>query len=96
MVNSFGSSVWMLPFSPHCKADHKYWKHFSERSGEAPHAYDCDEEEFKGNYSGWPTNLINIEIPSVRGEIKFCYLCYFVRDPAFCTCKYFGPWLLHL
>lgn len=67
MFNSFGSSVWMLPFSPHCKADHKYWRHLSERSGEAHHAYDCDKEDFQGDYSGWPTNLINIEIPSFRG-----------------------------
>lgn len=67
MFNSFGSSVWMLPFSKNCKADHKYRKHFSERFDETHHAYDCDEEEFNGNYSGWPTNIINIEIPAVRG-----------------------------
>ncbi|XP_074279029.1 phospholipid--sterol O-acyltransferase isoform X1 [Silene latifolia] len=66
MFNSFGSTLWMLPFSRYCRADNKYSKHFSEKSKETYHAYDCEEEEFRRNYSGWPTNLINIEIPSIR------------------------------
>ncbi|KAL2900253.1 Phospholipid--sterol O-acyltransferase [Bienertia sinuspersici] len=35
MFNSFGSSMWMLPFSKYCKTDSKYWKHFSEKGSDA-------------------------------------------------------------
>ncbi|KAI4324589.1 hypothetical protein MLD38_030064 [Melastoma candidum] len=66
LFNSFGSSLWMMPFSKNCKADNNYWKHFS-LTHKADHIYHCDEEEFQSNYSGWPTNLINIEVPSNRG-----------------------------
>ncbi|XP_021722222.1 phospholipid--sterol O-acyltransferase-like [Chenopodium quinoa] len=68
MFNSFGSSPWMLPFSKYCKTDDKYRKHFTEKGKEVHHAYHCEEEEFKSNYSGWPTNLINIEIPSFHSS----------------------------
>ena len=34
-----------------------------------PPTYHCDEQEFKTNLSGWPTKIINIEIPSTRGKI---------------------------
>lgn len=68
MFNSFGSSMWMMPFSKHCRTDNVYWKHFSDGNKKGHHAYHCDEHEFQTNYSGWPTNIINIEIPSARGE----------------------------
>ncbi|KMT05890.1 hypothetical protein BVRB_7g165480 [Beta vulgaris subsp. vulgaris] len=68
MFNSFGSSMWMLPFSKYCRTDDKYWKHFSEKSRAIHHAYHCEDEEFNGNYSGWPTKLINIEIPSFHSS----------------------------
>lgn len=67
MFNSFGSSIWMMPFSKYCRADNTYWKHFSESKRKGHHIYQCDEQEFQSNYSGWPTNIINIEIPSTRG-----------------------------
>ncbi|GER24952.1 phosphatidylcholine-sterol acyltransferase, partial [Striga asiatica] len=68
MFNSFGSSLWMLPFSKHCRVEHTYLKHFSGKSKKGNLAYVCDDQEFQANYSGWPTNIINIEIPTVRGD----------------------------
>ncbi|KAL9168888.1 hypothetical protein ABFS82_04G044400 [Erythranthe guttata] len=68
MFNSFGSSLWMMPFSKHCRAENGYLKHFSARSKKGHHTYHCDDHEFQANYSGWPTNIINIEIPAIRGE----------------------------
>lgn len=69
MFNSFGSSLWMMPFSKYCRTDNKYWKHFSGGRQVGPPTYHCDEQEFKTNLSGWPTKIINIEIPSTRGKI---------------------------
>ncbi|KAM1591741.1 hypothetical protein FF1_035643 [Malus domestica] len=69
MVNSFASTLWMLPFSKYCRADNTCWKHFSAdvRDKSDHHNYHCDEREFHFNFSGWPTNIINIEIPSIPG-----------------------------
>ncbi|XP_031276955.1 phospholipid--sterol O-acyltransferase [Pistacia vera] len=67
MSNSFGSTLWMMPFSKHCKGDNTYWKHFSGNTRKGHHTYQCDVQEFQLNYSGWPTNIVNVEIPSVRG-----------------------------
>ncbi|KAJ8639173.1 hypothetical protein MRB53_015867 [Persea americana] len=67
MFNSFGSSLWMMPFSKYCRSDSSYWKHFFEGRGEGHKSYHCDDMEFQTNYSGWPTNIINIEVPSIRG-----------------------------
>ncbi|KAL8530210.1 hypothetical protein ACS0TY_007317 [Phlomoides rotata] len=68
MFNSFGSSLWMMPFSKHCRTENVYLKHFSGVHKKGHHAYICDDHEFKVNYSGWPTNIINIEVPSIRGD----------------------------
>lgn len=68
MFNSFASSLWMLPFSKYCRADNPYWKHFSGRFRNDHQTYQCEEQEFRLNYSGWPTNIVNIEIPSLRGK----------------------------
>ncbi|PIA45481.1 hypothetical protein AQUCO_01700779v1 [Aquilegia coerulea] len=67
LFNSFGSSVWMMPFSKYCRTDNVYWKHFFEGRGTGNHKYHCDDMEYRFNYSGWPTNIVNIEIPSTRG-----------------------------
>ncbi|ONH93197.1 hypothetical protein PRUPE_8G218700 [Prunus persica] len=69
MVNSFASSLWMMPFSKYCRAENTYWKHFSggNMDKRGHNMYHCDEREFQLNFSGWPTNIINIEIPSIRG-----------------------------
>lgn len=67
MFNSFGSSLWMMPFSKYCRADNIYWKHFFEGRGVHNHSYHCDDMEFQTNFSGWPTDLVNIEVPYVRG-----------------------------
>lgn len=61
----------MMPFSKYCRADSIYSKHFSERNRKGHHTYQCDEKEFSSNYSGWPTNIINIEIPSMRGNVAY-------------------------
>ncbi|XP_015579288.2 phospholipid--sterol O-acyltransferase isoform X3 [Ricinus communis] len=67
MFNSFASSLWMMPFSKYCTSDNPYWKHFSRASKKSHQTYQCEEREFQSNYSGWPTNMVNIEIPSIRG-----------------------------
>ena len=69
MFNAFGSSLWILPFSKYCKADNIYWKHFFEGKGRSPHRQQCDEAEYISDYSGWPTDLVNIEVPSGRGSL---------------------------
>ncbi|KAK4848393.1 hypothetical protein QYF36_012397 [Acer negundo] len=66
MFNSFGSSLWMMPFSKYCTSDSIYWKHFSGGTKKDHPTYHCDEQEFRLNYSGWPTNIVNIEFP-IRG-----------------------------
>ncbi|XP_068662865.1 phospholipid--sterol O-acyltransferase isoform X1 [Aristolochia californica] len=66
MFNSFGSSLWMMPFSKYCRADDVYWKHLFDGRGKMQATYHCDQMEYQTNYSGWPTNIVNIEIPSVR------------------------------
>ncbi|XP_025603209.1 phospholipid--sterol O-acyltransferase isoform X2 [Arachis hypogaea] len=67
MFNSFSSSLWMMPFSKYCRSNSNYWKHFSGARHVGNHTYHCEDKEFQSNFSGWPTNLINIEIPSTRG-----------------------------
>ncbi|CAN1131532.1 Phospholipid--sterol O-acyltransferase, partial [Linum perenne] len=67
MFNSFGSSSWMMPISKYCRSDNPYWKHFSGGFRRNNQTYHCEEQEFRSDYSGWPTNLVNIEIPSTRG-----------------------------
>lgn len=68
MFNSFGSSLWMLPFTKYCRAENEYWKHLSGGIRKGHHTYQCEEQEFQSNCSGWPTNIVNIEIPSNRGK----------------------------
>ncbi|WCJ38267.1 phospholipid sterol acyl transferase 1 [Euphorbia peplus] len=67
MFNSFSSSLWMNPVSKYCTADNSYQKHFPGRSRKSHQIYHCEDREFQSNYSGWPTNIVNIEIPSNRG-----------------------------
>lgn len=64
LFNSFASSLWMMPFSKYCSGDNKYWN-IDEKHKDVHRTYRCDEKEFKSNYSGWPTNIIHIDIPSV-------------------------------
>jgi hypothetical protein len=76
MFNSFASSLWLMPFSKYCKADNIYWKHFFEGKGGCAHRQQCDEMEYISHYSGWPTDLVNIEVPTVRGSLykSLCFL----------------------
>lgn len=99
MFNSFGSSLWMLPSSKYCRSDNALLKHFSPRSKKGHFAYVCDDHEFQVNYSGWPTNLINVEIPSVRGSkcsisrthsfTSFCTLLWYVWQGMLTLLHYF-------
>jgi hypothetical protein len=68
LINSFASSLWMLPFSKYCRADNAYRRHFYGESKHGYQIYHCEDEEFRSNFSGFPTNIINIEIPSTRGK----------------------------
>jgi len=76
MYNSFGSGLWLTPFSKHCRTDNVYWKHFFEGRKGHNHTHHCDDMEFRSNYSGWPTDVINIEIPSLRGA----FMQWFVKS----------------
>ncbi|XP_047308501.1 phospholipid--sterol O-acyltransferase [Impatiens glandulifera] len=67
MFNSFGSSLWMLPISEYCGTGDVYRHHFSSSTKKGQNTYHCHETEYKFNYSGWPTNVVNVEIPSTRG-----------------------------
>ncbi|KAL0865624.1 hypothetical protein Bca101_044742 [Brassica carinata] len=68
LSNSFASSLWMMPFSKNCKGDNTFWTHFSGGAAKkSKHVYHCTDEEYQSKYSGWPTNIINIEIPSPNG-----------------------------
>lgn len=80
MFNSFGSSLWMMPFSRYCRPDSKYWKHFSDRTKEDYHVHKCDDREYRLNYSGWPTNIINIELPTIHGKRCGAVFSYFVTN----------------
>ncbi|XP_031484121.1 phospholipid--sterol O-acyltransferase isoform X2 [Nymphaea colorata] len=51
MFNSFGSSLWLTPFSKYCRADNTYWKHFFDGKGRGEHRSHCDDREFRSNYS---------------------------------------------
>ncbi|KAL9254752.1 Phospholipid--sterol O-acyltransferase-like protein [Drosera capensis] len=55
----------MMPFLKYSRGDSKYWN-IDEKHKDV-HRW-CDEKEFKSNYSGWPTNIIHIDIPSVTLE----------------------------
>ncbi|KAB1199221.1 Phospholipid--sterol O-acyltransferase [Morella rubra] len=67
LSNSFASSLWMMPFSKYCRADNAYTKHFSGMSRHGHQTYHCEDQEFRSKFSGFPTNIINIELPSIRG-----------------------------
>ncbi|WOK95390.1 phospholipid--sterol O-acyltransferase [Canna indica] len=82
MFNSFGSSLWLMPFSKYCKADNIYWKDFYEGRRGHYHTHHCDEMEFKSKYSGWPTNVINIELPSVHGVEAYPSISTVAEDMA--------------
>lgn len=75
LFNSFSSSLWMLPFSKYCRADNTYWKHFSGVTRRGHQTYHCEEQEFRSNFSGLATNIINIEIPSIRGKNFETHAC---------------------
>lgn len=68
LFNSFASSLWMMPFSRYCRADSAYSKHFSRGTRKGRPTYHCDEQESRLNFSGWPTNIINIEVPTYNGK----------------------------
>lgn len=89
LFNSFASSVWMIPFSRYCRADSAYSKHFSQRTRKGHHAYHCDEQESQKNFSGWPTNIINIEVPTYNGKSLCPKLV--LSDMMSLSCSYMLP-----
>ncbi|XP_078448286.1 phospholipid sterol acyl transferase 1 isoform X2 [Wolffia australiana] len=71
MYNSFGSSLWLFPFSKYCRADNSYWKNFFEGKDGHQHTEYCDEKELQSKHSDWPVDIINIEVPSSRDGSLF-------------------------
>ncbi|XP_020531050.1 phospholipid--sterol O-acyltransferase isoform X1 [Amborella trichopoda] len=68
MYNSFGSSLWLLPFSEHCRADNSHWRHLFDGKVRGNNTSHCADVEFQLNFSGWPADIINIEVPSKMGN----------------------------
>lgn len=69
MYNSYGSSMWLNPFSHHCRSDNIQWKwkrFFEGKEGDR-HKYHCEEKESHSGWPNWPTHLINIEVPTYPG-----------------------------
>jgi hypothetical protein len=74
MCNSFGSSLWMLPFSKHCHVDHKMFSNYRESDPMVgPHLV-CDKKEYEGNSSSWPVDLVKIDLPASPGNKG--YVCF--------------------
>ncbi|KAJ1692390.1 hypothetical protein LUZ63_009088 [Rhynchospora breviuscula] len=65
MYNSYGSSMWLNPFSQYCRADNIQWKwkRFFEGKESDRHRYHCEETQSDWGWPNWPTDLINIEVP---------------------------------
>lgn len=63
MCNSFSSSIWMLPFSSHCDARHQSDVRSWGQSGENQPTVTCDDDEFSVKSSGWPVDIVRVEIP---------------------------------
>ncbi|KAH9785238.1 phospholipid--sterol O-acyltransferase [Citrus sinensis] len=57
MFSSFGSSLWMMPFSKYCRADNKYWKHFSGGLEAYPSVSEVAHNNFSSIECGLPTQL---------------------------------------
>lgn len=75
-----------MPFSKNCRTENVYLKHFSSGNKKGHQAYHCDDLEFRTNYSGWPTNVVNIEIPTTRGaEVLHAALTSILDHANICT-----------
>ena len=68
MCNSFSSSIWMFPFSRRCDAKNKYGTRFLGNYDKDESAFVCDEEEYSVASSGWPVDVVKVEVPENLGE----------------------------
>lgn len=84
MYNSYGSSMWLNPFSQHCRADNIQWKwkRFFEGKDSDRHKYHCEETDSHTGWPNWPTDLINIEVPRYPG-FNFSFFLF-----SFCPCGF--------
>lgn len=76
--------MWMMPFSKYCRTDNIYWKHFNRGSRKSHQTYQCDAQEFQSNFSGWPTNVVNVEIPTIRGKTSTRFVLAKLLLPYLC------------
>ena len=66
-----------MPFSKNCQGDNTFWTHFSGGAAKKDkRVYHCTDEEYQSNYSGWPTNIINIEIPSTNSKTSYMHFVH--------------------
>ncbi|CAM6033246.1 unnamed protein product [Sphagnum compactum] len=63
LCNSFGSSLWMLPFSKHCHVNDRMCSK-SDADVQAGAHYFCDKNEREGNSSSWPIDIARIDLPA--------------------------------
>jgi hypothetical protein len=69
LCNSFGSSLWMLPFSKHCHVNDRMCSK-SDADVQAGAHYFCDKNEREGNSSSWPVDIAIIDLPASPGKIE--------------------------
>lgn len=70
MCNSFSSSIWMLPFSRHCDASHRSSVRSWGKAGEDEPSVTCDNEEFAAKSSGWPVDIVKVEVPEKAADFS--------------------------
>jgi hypothetical protein len=58
----------MFPFSRHCIARKKNLKRSGGKYDSDDSAFVCDEEEYSISSSGWPVDILKIEVPENLGE----------------------------
>eukprot|EP00249_Psilotum_nudum_P008350 c21215_g1_i2 orf=116-1345(+) len=67
MCNSFSSGSWMLPFSGHCHMDRGFCENSTDGLGTKCGLAVCDDREFQIYSSGWPVDIVKIEMPDTPG-----------------------------
>lgn len=69
LSNTFGSCLWMSPFSRHCHADHKFCGSTSDSSSVKGSRRACSSQEYAVNASGWPVDVLTVDFPTTPGVL---------------------------
>ncbi|CAM6094433.1 unnamed protein product [Calypogeia fissa] len=63
MSNSFSSSLWMLPISPHCHPQPNHSQEWGDGEPKTTSHYICDGKEDGVGNMGWPVNVVTVDLP---------------------------------